>query len=400
MDTIDNELLKRARGAGITGVGKVEEERLKKLAASGFLKVVGRDASGSPPAPPQFRITEAGLRAIRDSESTHEIVPRIDHDVDLLVDALRRTFPDGPPERTFGDWGTAAMNVLDCVLSLNRRYYPFCEQRLDRFRTAHPDVETVEQLLELIGKYRTPLEFSVQELDYRDANRAQTLVGVCQYMNTVQTAFEGETEMARFREWAKAVTPDGYEAPGVRGFGLAGFQYLRMLFGAETAKPDVHVRRFVAEAVGHPINDTTALTLLETAAKHLDWHLTALDNEIWEFRAQSGKLSSEITVDKSSRSTVAERNRSVNSESIKVVLKAYSTVDERGEMPSTYPSRNPRYFYVPKPGKNLSSGLKKDYIIYDFEIFRPYVKVVRRDSQGIYYDLIDELKPQLRQFKS
>ena len=329
------------------------------------------------------------------------VMPPTESDVDLLVDALHRTFPDGPPERTFGDWGTPAMNVLDCVLSLNRRYYPFCERRLSRFTTAHPDVEMVEQLLELIGKYRTPLEFSVQELGYRDADRAQTLVGVCQYMNTVQTAFEGETEMARLRQWAKSVTPDDYEAPRVRGFGLAGFQYLRMLFGAETAKPDVHVLRFVAEAVGHSINDATALRLLETAGKQLDWHLTALDNEIWEYRAQSGKLESEIIVDMgSSRAPAAERNRSVNSENIKVVLKAYSMVNERGELPSTYPSRNPRYFYVPKPGKDPSSGLEKDYTKYDFEIFRPYVKEVQRDSQGIYYDLIDDLKPQLRELKS
>ena len=28
---------------------------------------------------------------------------------------------------------------------------------------------------------------------------------------------------------------------GVRGFGLAGFQYMRMLFGAQTAKPDIHI---------------------------------------------------------------------------------------------------------------------------------------------------------------
>jgi hypothetical protein len=63
-----------------------------------------------------------------------------------------------------------------------------------------------------------------------------------------------------------------------------------MLFGAETAKPDVHIRRFVEQAVGHPINDARALTLLEMAAKRLNWNLRALDNEIWELRAQSGRL--------------------------------------------------------------------------------------------------------------
>jgi hypothetical protein len=132
----------------------------------------------------------------------------IERDIDLLVEALRRTFPGKPPERTFGFWDTSAISVLDCVLSLNRRYYSFCEPRLNRFRAAHPAVDTVGQLLELIGEYSTPLEFSVQELDYRDAERAMTLVGVCRYMDAVQSTFPGETEVARLRQWSKSVTPD------------------------------------------------------------------------------------------------------------------------------------------------------------------------------------------------
>jgi len=63
-----------------------------------------------------------------------------------------------------------------------------------------------------------------------------------------------------------------------------------MLFGAQTAKPDVHVRRFVSEAVGCTVGNAKALILLEIAAKRLGWSLLALDNEIWELRAQSGKL--------------------------------------------------------------------------------------------------------------
>ncbi len=214
-----------------------------------------------------------------------------EQDVDRLIAALCRAFGDNPPSRTFGGgWPAPAMNVLDCVLSLNRRYYAFCEPRLDRFEKAHPEVQTLAQLLQLIGKYSTPLEFSITELDYHDEKRAATLVGVTTYLNHAQDEFDGQTEALRLEQWAASVTPEDYETPRVRGFALAGFQYLRMLFGAQTAKPDVHIRRFVSEAVGRTVVDAQALTLLEIAAKRLGWPLLELDNELWELRAQSGKL--------------------------------------------------------------------------------------------------------------
>ena len=94
----------------------------------------------------------------------------------------------------------------------------------------------------------------------------------------------------KVREWALAVSASEYEAPRVRGFGLAGFQYLRALLGAPAVKPDVHIKRFVSGAVGRSIQDWEALSLLETAASQLSWDLSALDNEVWSLQATGRKL--------------------------------------------------------------------------------------------------------------
>jgi hypothetical protein len=75
---------------------------------------------------------------------------------------------------------------------------------------------------------------------------------------------------------------------GFRGFGLAGFQYLRMLFGANTTKPDVHVRQYVSEAVGRRrVSEVEALNLLERAASDAGIGLRDLDTTIWEKSARS-----------------------------------------------------------------------------------------------------------------
>jgi hypothetical protein len=86
-------------------------------------------------------------------------------------------------------------------------------------------------------------------------------------------------------------------------------------------------------------------------------------------------------------------------ENIAIVAKAYAKVEEKKELPSIYPPpgvKNPETMYVPKEGKKYSSALAADYDQYPFEIFRPYVQEVRRDSQGVYYGLCDEFLALLR----
>jgi hypothetical protein len=64
---------------------------------------------------------------------------------------------------------------------------------------------------------------------------------VIRYLLDVQADFKEQDEEARLHAWAEWARPGDYLALNVPGFGLAGFQYLRMLFNAQTAKPDVHI---------------------------------------------------------------------------------------------------------------------------------------------------------------
>jgi hypothetical protein len=72
----------------------------------------------------------------------------------------------------------------------------------------------------------------------------------------------------------------------IRGFALAGYQYLRMLFGANTTKPDDHICRYVSRCVGRTVSDVEALTLLEGASAISDVRLRDLDTTIWETSAR------------------------------------------------------------------------------------------------------------------
>jgi hypothetical protein len=105
----------------------------------------------------------------------------------------------------------------------------------------------------------------------------------------VEVAGDGsyEGQLAQLETWAANAKPDEHFMLGISGFAIGGFQYLRMLFGANTTKPDIHIQRYVASSVGHRVSDTQALALLEVAATEAGVSLRDLDTTIWERSARS-----------------------------------------------------------------------------------------------------------------
>jgi hypothetical protein len=203
------------------------------------------------------------------------------NDAKILADILEQQFPVSAGQGEFQGWLSPPLDVLDCVLSLNRQYETFCLPRVTAFAAARPEVKTLADLCALIESYPTPLDFSITELNYRDERRAVTLLGVIRFLITIQGRYEGVTESERLAQWALAAKPEDTWDVGVAGFGLAGFQYMRMLFGAQTAKPDIHIRRFVSEALGRPVGDEEALRLLELAATSIGRSAAGLDYAVW-----------------------------------------------------------------------------------------------------------------------
>lgn len=206
-----------------------------------------------------------------------------DREVESLTRTLAKRFRQKPADESFS-WSSPALNMLDCVLSLNRQYDNFCYPRVERFALHRPNVKTLAQLLQLIRRYPSPLAFSLGELDYNDAQRAQTLVGVVRYLLRAQKAFTATSEASRLRQWAASVTPEDLPSVQVRAFALAGFQYLRMLFGVQTTKPDIHIRRYIGNVLGRVVSDVEALMLLEEAAGRLRLPLRSVDYAIWKKR--------------------------------------------------------------------------------------------------------------------
>jgi hypothetical protein len=210
-------------------------------------------------------------------------------DSDRLRDALLRDFPTAAPSSDRAWSRPSALRVIDCVLSLRRNYDQFLVPRLDRFENRFPNVRTVRQLRELVDTYDSPAAFVKDALDYNDPQRADVLNSVVDFVLKVAAASGEGTDLECLRRWADGAHPADYRSLAIRGFALAGFQYLRMLFGANTTKPDVHICRYVEIAIGRPVKDIEALDLLEQVARTTSIRLRDLDTTIWEHSARETK---------------------------------------------------------------------------------------------------------------
>lgn len=207
-------------------------------------------------------------------------------DVERLAEIITLRFRHVAIRDKYGWPDSTALTVLDCVLSLNRRYDTMVFPRVKGFGERHAEVNTLANLSTMMSRHTQVGAFLSEHLRYNDARREQTLRGVVQYLLSICAGHPGNSERAALEGWALSAEPEDYLQVGVRGFGLAGFQYLRMLLGVQTTKPDVHIIRFVSDALAKTVSAVAALTLLEQAAAQAKLPLREVDGAIWRAGAR------------------------------------------------------------------------------------------------------------------
>ena len=173
-----------------------------------------------------------------------------------------------------------AVRVIDCVLSLNRPYDTFVVPRLKIFMSNHPDIQQITELADLMASYSTSHAFVQQELDYNHEDRARILHEVVMFLCTIVQQTPTIPEDKALKQWAVQAQSQTHRL-NIRGFGPAGFQYLCMLFGVDTTKPDIYIIRFVSETLNRDVSDLEAHALLEAASEREGLSVRAVDSYIW-----------------------------------------------------------------------------------------------------------------------
>ena len=155
------------------------------------------------------------------------------------------------------------------------------------------NIRTHQDLKQLLAVYPNTQEGNTQLAQklwgYNLWTRAEMLRRLVAYFKLV-----GVTNQEQLASWAANTQFEDFVGK-VKGAGYAIFQWLVMRQGVETIKPDVHVLRFVNEALGHPVTPEIAVSSLEQVAKDMGIKAYELDWRIWENGVNKAAVTSAAT---------------------------------------------------------------------------------------------------------
>lgn len=173
--------------------------------------------------------------------------------------------------------------LADTVLSINRRYDLFVVPRIRLLEQR--GLRSLDQLERLIREAGVEAFSSIW--NYRHPQRVETLHLLTRKFITLREIHQLD-DLATMRQWASETKPGDWSSFEVRGIGFTTYQYLRMLCGADTVKPDRHIQRAVTEALSttRPLVDIVAI--IEEAASHLRIPARQLDHALWRYYAARG----------------------------------------------------------------------------------------------------------------
>jgi len=194
-----------------------------------------------------------------------------------------RKLPEGRNHRV-SDY---ILNVFDTVLDFQMKaevvdssigYY-----EENRWR----EVRTHKALAKLISSYPNTKRGNMQLAKYLWNNnhwsRAKFLRELVAYFESVKVR-----SMRTLSAWARN-TDFEREVKGriktkEHSMGLAIFKWLQGRVGVDTAKPDVHLMKFVSDCIGRKAKDEEAVEAVEVIAKEMQIRAFQMDAAIWQYQ--------------------------------------------------------------------------------------------------------------------
>ena len=206
-----------------------------------------------------------------------------------VASRLKAVSPDLYDGEYGDEYDPPAVKVIHSVISQGLNYRTTVYPRLVDFKKNRPDVKSVRQLADLMTSYTTPLEFLTEEVNLKNKLKAGAIDGLVKYLCGLIEASPTVPEEETLKQWAIHVEPDSYKELNIKGVWIATFQWLRMLFGADTSKPDVHIMNFINDTIDQKLSESECVLLIEGVALHLEVSERDVDGAIWNFMSSSSR---------------------------------------------------------------------------------------------------------------
>lgn len=165
-----------------------------------------------------------------------------------------------------------------------QNYFSQVKPAVEAFQARFLDTNRIRSFHELAKLDRQ--DPSLSEIFEAQRKRRVLISGAAVFAN-----IDGENDLGRLQQWARDADPTRYsEDPfgRITGVGLRTFQYLRMIAGIDTVKPDIQVQRFIKalteEIDSRHLDASTDQAVLESCqwiADETGYRMIELDQIAW-----------------------------------------------------------------------------------------------------------------------
>jgi hypothetical protein len=196
-----------------------------------------------------------------------------------MLEAACRNVPIVEHDEVATDYVAA---LLDTVMDYQNS--PTAVDRAGKHFAEHrsSEIRTLEDLEDTLAAFQSDKggndRLAMHLWGYHHWRRAQELRGLVAYFRDRDL-----TDLHELRSWAATSTPEDFVG-AIKGLGPTVYQGLLLRLGVDTVKPDVHLLRFVANAVGRPVGEPETVGALEQIAVRLGVRPRTLDWSIWELQ--------------------------------------------------------------------------------------------------------------------
>ena len=191
-------------------------------------------------------------------------------------------------DNELGNYTNAVLICIDAVLSINRKYYSFVVPRIKNFQENYSNIDTLLKLKELI-KSSSIQQFS-KIWDYNHPQRFEVLTNLVEKLidcSNIKDLDSSESELKKLRSWARSTNVYDYKNFNVRGIGITTYQYIRMLLGTKTVKPDTHIKKYIFSVLNKNLNEYDIIDIFEKACKSENIDIAKADHSLWKQCAQN-----------------------------------------------------------------------------------------------------------------
>ena len=138
------------------------------------------------------------------------------------------------------EYTNPVLALVDTVLSINRKYDSFVKPRIELIKNTRIDsFDSLRQELEKGDEYFISL------WNYNHPQRIELLRNLLAYFIDYKNNNNIKTDLETLRTWGEESSVEKYSNWNIKGIAFTTYQYLRMLCGADTVKPDIHILRTI-----------------------------------------------------------------------------------------------------------------------------------------------------------